>query len=159
VLLAVVGLDGGLERIGLDLPGAVTTGSLLILVYAYAVRFLAPGLSAVETGTAQVSEEMTASARSLGATPLRAMWRVHVPLARSSMLTAAVLVGVDALKELPIVLLLRPFGFDTLPIWVYNLASESRFQQAALPALSIVAVALVPVALLSRRLDHTPPAD
>jgi iron(III) transport system permease protein len=159
VLLAVVALDGGLERIGLDLPGAVTTGSLLILVYAYAVRFLAPGLSAVETGTAQVSEEMTASARSLGATPLQAMWRVHVPLARSSMLTAAVLVGVDALKELPIVLLLRPFGFDTLPIWVYNLAAESRFQQAALPALSIVAVALVPVALLSRRLDHTQPAD
>ena len=73
------------------------------------------------------------------------MRRVHLPLAKARWATAAVLVGVDALKELPIVLLLRPFGFDTLPVWVYNLASESRFQQAALPALSIVFVALIPV--------------
>lgn len=155
VLLTVVGLDAGLERVGLDLPGAVTTGSLLVLVYAYAVRFLAPGLGAVESGIGQVSEEMTASARTLGCGPLGTMWRVHLPLSRASLGTAAVLVGVDALKELPIVLLLRPFGFDTLPIWVYNLASESRFQQAALPALSIVAVALLPVILLARQL-HRP---
>jgi iron(III) transport system permease protein len=157
VVLAVVGLDDALESIGLDLPGAVTTGSLLVLVYAYAVRFLAPGLGAVESGIGQVSDEMTASARSLGERPLGTMWRVHLPLARSSLLTAAVLVGVDALKELPIVLLLRPFGFDTLPVWVYNLASESRFQQAALPALSIVAVAVIPVILLARQLDRPDP--
>ena len=154
VLLTVVGLDSLLEQIGLDLPGAVTTGSLLVLVYAYAVRFLAPGLSAVESGIGQVPDEMTASARTLGATPSRTMWRIHLPLSKASLLTAAILVGVDALKELPIVLLLRPFGFDTLPVWVYNLASESRFQQAALPALSIVAVALIPVILLARQLDR-----
>ena len=103
----------------------------------------------------QVSEEMTASARSLGATPLQTVRRVHVPLSKASIASAAVLVGVDALKELPIVLLLRPLGFDTLPVWVYDLASESRFQQAALPALSIIVVALVPVALLTRGLDRS----
>ena len=97
---------------------------------------------------------MTASARSLGARPHVVVGRIHLPLSWASVLTAAVLVGVDALKELPVALLLRPIGFDTLPIWVYNLASESRFQQAALPALTIIAVALVPVALLSRRLDR-----
>lgn len=154
VLLAVVGLDSVLEWLGLDLPGAVATGSILVLVYAYVVRFLAPGLAAVESGTMQVPEEMTASARTLGAPPTSTMRRVHLPLAKASLATAAVLVGVDALKELPIVLLLRPFGFDTLPVWVYNLASESRFQQAALPALSIVFVALIPVYLLSRQLDR-----
>ena len=72
------------------------------------------------------------------------------------------LVGVDALKELPIALLLRPIGFDTLPVWVYNLASESRFEQAALPAITIIAVALIPVAILCRQLDHrrgAPPVD
>jgi ABC-type Fe3+ transport system permease subunit len=68
--------------------------------------------------------------------------------------TAAILVGVDALKELPIALLLRPIGFDTLPVWTYNHASESRFEQAALPALTIIAAALIPVALLSRGLDR-----
>lgn len=153
VLLAVIAADGLLEGIGLDLPGAVATGSVLVLVYAYAVRFLAPGLGAVESGIGQVSEEMTASARSLGATPMATIRRVHLPLSKASIIAAAVLVGVDALKELPIVLLLRPFGFDTLPVWVYSLTSESRFQQAALPALTIIAVALVPVALLSRRLE------
>ncbi|MEP6300103.1 MAG: iron ABC transporter permease [Ilumatobacter sp.] len=157
VILAVVGLDELLGRAGLALPGAVRTGSLLILVYAYVVRFLAPGLTAVEAGMGQVSEEVTASARTLGAPPLETARRIHLPLSRSSLLAATVLVGVDALKELPIVLLLRPFGFDTLPVWVYNLASESRFQQAALPALSIIVVALLPVALLARRLDRTDP--
>ncbi len=153
VLLAMVAVDRILGGIGLGLPGFVATGSLLVLVYAYTVRFLAPGLSAVESGIGQVPEEMTASARTLGAAPLETARRVHVPLARASLFTAAVLVGVDALKELPIVLLLRPFGFDTLPVWVYNLASESRYEQAALPALSIIVVALLPVFLLSRRLD------
>ena len=154
VLLTVVAADRGLEAVGLGLPGAVRTGSFVVLAYAYAVRFLAPGLGAVESGTEQVPEEMTASARSLGATPLATIRRIHLPLSRASLLAAAVLVGVDALKELPIVLLLRPFGFDTLPVWVYNLASESRFQQAALPALTIVAVALVPVVLMSRRFER-----
>jgi iron(III) transport system permease protein len=154
VLLTVVALDAAMEWIGLDLPGAVTTGSILVLVYAYVVRFLAPGLVAVESGISQVPDEMTASSRTLGSTPAATMRRVHLPLARASLASAAILVGVDALKELPIVLLLRPFGFDTLPVWVYNLASESRFQQAALPALSIVVVALVPVFILSRQLER-----
>jgi iron(III) transport system permease protein len=156
VLLFTVGLDSLLERVGLDLPGVLATGSMVVLVYAYVVRFLGPGFGSVESGMTQVPDEVTASARVLGAGPLRTMWRVHLPLARSSLLTAAVLVAVDALKELPIVLLLRPFGFDTLPVWVYNLASESRYRQAALPALSIVAVAVIPVVLLSRRLDRRP---
>jgi iron(III) transport system permease protein len=154
VILAVVGADELLEGIGLDLPGAVATGSLVVLVYAYVVRFLAPGLGAVESGLGQVSEEMTASARSLGASSMATIRRVHLPLSKASLLSAAILVGVDALKELPIVLLLRPFGFETLPVWVYNLASESRYEQAALPALSIILVALIPVALLSRRLER-----
>ncbi|WP_040491087.1 ABC transporter permease [Ilumatobacter nonamiensis] len=157
VILAVVALDDALGWIGLELPGAVATGSILVLVYAYFIRFLAPGLGAVESGIGQVSDEMTASARTLGSGSIDTMRRVHVPLMRSSFVVAAVLVGVDALKELPIVLLLRPFGFDTLPVWVYNLASESRYQQAALPALSIIAVALLPVMLLARQLDRPDP--
>ncbi len=156
VILALVALDDLLGGIGLGLPGSVATGSFIALVYAYGVRFMGPGLNTVESGLAQVSEDVTASARSLGSRPLAVAGRIHVPLSTASILAAAVLVGVDALKELPIALLLRPIGFDTLPVWVYNLASESRFEQAALPALSIIAVALVPVALLSRRLDLRP---
>jgi iron(III) transport system permease protein len=153
VVIALVALDDGLEQIGLGLPGAVATGSFIALAYAYAIRFLAPAAGSVEAGMGQVSDEMTASARTLGASPLRVLGRIHLPLSRASLVTAALLVGVDALKELPLAYLLRPVGFDTLPVWVYNLASESRFQQAALPALSIIAVATIPVAVLSRQLD------
>jgi iron(III) transport system permease protein len=153
VVVALVALDNALEAIGTGLPGAVATGSFLALAAAYVVRFLAPATGAVEAGLQQVPEELTSSARALGAGPARVVGRIHVPLSRASILTAALLVGVDALKELPIAYLLRPVGFDTLPVWVYNLASESRFQQAALPALTIVAVALVPVVVLSRHLD------
>ena len=136
-------------------PGFAATGSFIALAYAYAIRFLAPGLTAVEAGIGQVHVDVTSSAQSLGASPLSVVRRIHLPLARTSVLAAAVLVGVDALKELPIAYLLRPVGFDTLPVWVFDLASESRFEQAALPALSIIAVALVPVALLSRHLDRS----
>jgi iron(III) transport system permease protein len=157
VLLAVVAIDDVLDGIGLGLPGAVATGSFIALVYAYSVRFVGPAVTTVESGLGQVSDDVTASARSLGSRPLAVVGRIHVPLSKASVVAAAVLVGVDALKELPIVLLLRPIGFDTLPVWVYNLASESRFEQAALPSLTIIAVALVPVAIMSRRLDRRPP--
>ncbi|MEM9036041.1 MAG: iron ABC transporter permease [Actinomycetota bacterium] len=154
VVLALVALDDVLEGIGLGLPGVVATGSLVGLVYAYSVRFLAPGLNAIEAGLEQVPEEVTASARSLGSRPSSIVGRIHVPLARTSVLTGAVLVAVDALKELPIALLLRPIGFNTLPVWTYNLATESRFEQAALPALAIIVVALIPVGLLSLQLSR-----
>ena len=154
VVLAVVALDDLLDGVGLGLPGAVATGSFVALAYAYAIRFVGPALGTVEAGLGQVTDEVTASARSLGAPPRVVLGRIHLPLSRASIITAAVLVGVDALKELPIALLLRPIGFDTLPVWVYNLASESRFEQAALPAITIIAVALIPVAILCRQLDH-----
>lgn len=156
VVLALVALDDLLGLVGTGLPGLVATGSFLGLVYAYVVRFLAPGINAVEAGTGQIPEEVTASARSLGARPSRVTVRTHLPLARASVLTAAVLVAVDAVKELPVALLLRPIGFDTLPVWTWNLASESRFDQAALPALAVVAVAVIPVMLLSRHLAAGP---
>ncbi|MGN6695864.1 MAG: ABC transporter permease [Aquihabitans sp.] len=157
VILSLVGLNRVLHEFHRTLPGTVATGSFLALVYAYGVRFLAPSLTSTESGLEQVPPDLTASARSLGERPLSVLGRIHLPLSKASLLTAAILVGVDALKELPIAYLLRPIGFDTLPVWVYNLASESRFHQAALPALAIIAVALIPVALLTRGLDRRTP--
>ncbi len=154
VVLALVAIDNSLEVINLGLPGAVATGSVVGLIYAQTVRFLAPGLNAMEAGLDQVPDEMTSAARSLGARPRIIMGRIHLPLARTSVLTGAVLVAVDVLKELPIVLLLRPIGFDTLSVWTFSLAAESRFQQAALPAVAIIIVALIPVGVLSKQLSR-----
>lgn len=149
VLIAFAHLDTGLEALGVPGgTGLLVTGSVIGIIYAYVVRFLALSYQSIDASFTKVSPSMTASALSLGASPARVLGRVHLPLVRTGVVTALVLVTIDALKELPIVLLLRPFGFDTLSVWTYQLASESRWESAALPALTIVAVALVPVVLL-----------
>jgi iron(III) transport system permease protein len=153
VLIAFAWLDDAVEALGVPGgTGLLATGTVLGVVYAYIVRFLALGYQSIDASFAKVSPAMTASALCLGASPARVMGRVHLPLVRTGIGVALVLVTIDALKELPIVLLLRPFGFDTLSVWTYQLAGESRWHSAALPALTIVTVALVPVlAVLGRR--------
>ena len=130
--------------------GALVTGSVLGILVAYVVRFTAPAYQAVDASFGRIPPTVSASALTLGAGPSRLLTRVHLPLARSGVAVALTLVVVDAVKELPLVLLLRPFGFTTLSVWVYELASENFWERAALPALLIVLVAVVPVALTFR---------
>ncbi len=150
VLLVLAGIDTALDAVGIDWGAALVTGSVGGLVLAYVIRFLALSNNAVEASLDKVSRSMTSSALSLGASPRRVAVRVHAPLARSGLAVAFVLVAVDALKELPVVLLLRPFGFSTLAVWVYELASESLWDLVGLPALTVVAVASLPLVLLVR---------
>lgn len=128
--------------------GLLLSGTVLALVYAYSVRFLAVALGAVEAGMGKITRSMDEAAASLGAGPARTLARVHAPLMGGSILTAAMIVFVDTLKELPATLIVRPFGFDTLAVRVYQLASDERLAQASTAAVAIVAVGLVPVALL-----------
>jgi iron(III) transport system permease protein len=151
VLVAFAALDAAAEGVGIPGgTGLVATGSVVGVVYAYVVRFLAPAYQSVDASLARVSPSMTASALSLGAPPRRVLTRVHLPLMRSGVVVAAVLVVIDAIKELPMVLLLRPIGFTTVSVRVYELASENLWHSAALPALLIVAAATIPVILLMR---------
>jgi iron(III) transport system permease protein len=152
VLLLVVGLDHLLDVFDIAITGLLVTGSVFAVLYGYAVRFLALGVNSVEASLEKVPREITMSARTLGAGTARILRRLHMPLTRSGILTAAMLVAIEALKELPIVLLLRPFGFDTLSVWTWQLAAESLWEAASLPALTIIAASLVPVALLSHQL-------
>ena len=151
VLSTFAGLDSLLESAGVPGgTGLVVTGSLVGVMYAYLVRFAALGYSGVDASMQKIAPAMTMSALTLGAGPRQVLRRVHLPLARAGVAVAFVLVLIDAIKELPIVLLLRPFGFTTLSVWVYQLASESRWASAGLPALTIVGAALVPVLVLFR---------
>jgi iron(III) transport system permease protein len=153
-LLVLAAARDGLDRLGLPGGGSLVTGSVAVLVVVYTVRFLALGYTTAEARLSAVSPSLTSAALSLGAPPRRVLLRVHLPLARSGVAVAAVLVAVDALKELPIVLLLRPFGFDTLAVQVWQLAADSRYEMAGLPALAIVTVAMLPVVLLFRGDDE-----
>lgn len=149
-LLLLVGIDAGLHVVGVDAGGVIVTGSLVAVVYAYAVRFLALGSNSLDASLQRVSWATTMSGLTLGSPPRRVASRIHVPQLRSGIGIALVLVAVDALKELPIVLLLRPFGFETLSLWVYRSAAEARWELAGLPALTIVALACIPVVTLFR---------
>lgn len=150
MLLVLAGLDAAFDLAGWSLGATLVTGSLGGLVAAYVIRFLAPAMNSLEASLDKVTPAMTMSALTLGAPPRRVVTRVHLPLIRSGVGVGLVLVAVDALKELPVMLLLRPFGFSTLAVWVYELASESRWELVGLPALTIVAVATIPVVLLFR---------
>ena len=131
---------------------ALVTGTLFGLLYAYLVRFSAVALQSVEAGYARLPVSIDETARMLGSSPRRLFTELHLPLLRRSALSAALLVFVDVMKELPATLVLRPFGSDTLAVAAYNFARDERLAEAALPSLAIVAVGLIPVVLLSRAL-------
>ncbi|MDZ7824446.1 MAG: iron ABC transporter permease [Ahrensia sp.] len=128
--------------------GLLFTGSLTVLVFAYAVRFMAAAMSSFDTGMSAIKPNIDAVSRSLGAGSGRMLKEVHLPLMRASMLTGLLLVFVDTMKELPATLILRPFNFDTLAVQAYRLASDERLTQAAVPSLVIVAFGLLPVIVL-----------
>jgi iron(III) transport system permease protein len=130
--------------------GVWLTATVLGLLYAYVVRFSAVAMQSVEAGYARIPGAIDDSARLLGAGLWRTWFELHRPLLRRSALAALLLVFVDVMKELPATLLLRPFGVDTLATVAYNFARDERLAEAALPSLAIVAVGLMPVALLSR---------
>ncbi|WP_232417829.1 ABC transporter permease [Methyloversatilis thermotolerans] len=136
-------------------PGLLLTGGVAALIYAYLARFLTVSLQAVESGLARITPSMDEASRSLGLGPSATLWRVHWPMLRGSLWTAALLVFVDVMKELPATLVMRPFNFDTLATQAYTLASDERLQEASTSALAIVAVGLLPLIALSRQIART----
>ncbi|MCX9155474.1 iron ABC transporter permease [Niveibacterium sp. 24ML] len=136
-------------------PGLLLTGGIAALVYACLVRFLAVALQSVEASLTKITASMDDAARSLGLGPSAVLWRVHAPILRGSLLTAALLVFVDVMKELPATLVMRPFNFDTLATQTYTLASDERLSEASTAALAIVAVGLIPLIALSRQIAST----
>src|ERR671910_317732 len=152
VAVAVIVPLGWAERRvhGVGGAGLLLTGTVIGLFYAYLVRFLALAWGAVEAGLTRIPRQLDEAARGLGADRLDVLARVHVPLLRAGLATAALLVFVEVMKELPATLLLRPTGGDTLAIAVWQATAESLFETAALPALLIVLVGLLPVAAMIR---------
>nr|WP_232440052.1 iron ABC transporter permease [Burkholderia ubonensis] len=130
--------------------GLILMGSAAALVIAYAVRFLAISAGSIEAGLARIPPSLEQAARSLGETAGGTLRRVHLPLLRPALTTSALLVFVDAMKELPATLLLRPLNFDTLATWLYAEAARGTYEEGAVAALAIVLAGLVPVILLAR---------
>jgi iron(III) transport system permease protein len=137
--------------LGEGAPTLLLQSTLLAVLVAYLARFLAVGFNPVESGLQRITSSLDEAAISLGAGGTALLRRVHLPLLRTSLATAATLVFVDVMKEMPITLIFRPLGGDTLAIRVFEMTSEGEWERAALPAIAIVLVGLVPAALLTRR--------
>lgn len=133
--------------------GLLMSGSLFILIFAYAVRYIAVSNNAIEAGLIKVKPSMDETAQTLGLGFTKIFSRIHLPIIKASVLTAMLLVFVEVLKELPATLILRPFNFNTLAVKTYELANEELLAEAALPALAIVIVGIIPVILLSRTIS------
>jgi iron(III) transport system permease protein len=161
VVIPLARLDNAVDLLARDIFGVSTglllSGTVFAIIFAYIVRFLAVALGAVEASLTKIRPTMDMAARTLGCAPGETLWRVHLPLVRSSVLAAATIVFVDSMKELPATLILRPFNFDTLATHVFQFASDELLEQSALAALTIVVAGVVPVILLSRAIRGTRP--
>ena len=159
VIVPMAGFDNWLDSVMRDWFGVSTglllSGSAFALVFAYTVRFLAVSAGSVESALQKVTPSMDMASRSLGHTPGQTLVKVHLPILRGTLMTAALVVFVDVMKELPATLILRPFNFDTLATYVYQFASDEMLAQSALPALVIVLAGIVPIILMSRSIANT----
>ncbi|WP_312930462.1 ABC transporter permease, partial [Stutzerimonas nitrititolerans] len=129
----------------------ILLGSIGALLLAYLIRFMAVAFGPLESSLARIRPSLPQASRSLGVGGPRLFFRVYLPLLLPGTLSAALLVFVDVLKEMPATLLMRPFGWDTLAVRIFEMTSEGEWARAALPALSLVLVGLLPVILLIRR--------
>jgi len=131
--------------------GVALSSSLLAIALGLLARFVRVGVAAADSGISALRPALDEAARSLGASRPRRILRVQLPLLRPALTGGFLLAFVECAKELPITLMLRPFGFDTLAVKVYNATSEGLWQQAAAPALLLCLLGLLPAIALLRR--------
>lgn len=148
--IPVAWFDQQLHTLWQGMPPLLLKGSVLVLLMALVARFLSVGYAPVSSGFQRISPSLVLAARSLGAHGVGLFRRIYLPLLGSSLSAALLLVVIDVLKEMPITLMMRPFGWDTLAIRIFELTSEGEWQRAALPSLCLVVAGLLPVFLLVR---------
>lgn len=136
---------------GVEQPMPLLLGSLFALLLAYVIRFMAVAYGPLDTSLARIKPSLPEAAQSLGQSGWAVLRRIYLPLLVPGILSAGLLVFVDVLKEMPATLLMRPFGWDTLAVRIHGLTTEGNWERAALPALTLVLVGLLPVIVLIRR--------
>ena len=154
VLLPFAGLDNAVDRFMRDVfdfsTGLILSGTIVAVVFAYLVRFLALSFGTLEAGLTKITKNLEEVSKTLGQGTFATLRRVHFPLLQGSALTAAILVFVDVMKELPLTLMLQPFNFSTLATRIYEYASDERLHESSLWSVTIVMVGILPVIILSR---------
>lgn len=152
-------IDGFLRtQFGIS-SGLIFSGTVFALILTYVIRFLAISIGSIESSFSKVSTSIDMASRTLGHPPFRSLRLHHLPLIKSGIFTAGLIVFVDCMKELPATLLLRPFNFETLATHVYLFASDEMIGESALGCLAIVLTGLVPVIVLSKTISYSQSLD
>ncbi|WP_104040988.1 ABC transporter permease [Vibrio hyugaensis] len=159
VMVAVLFMDHRVNDIAKAMewgrPGLIFSGSMFALIFAMVVRFSAVAIGSVESNLNKISPSLDMASRTMSCTPNTMLWRVHFPLVKRGALIAGLLVFIESMKELNAALLLRPFNFETLATYVYNFASDEHLELAALPAVLLVLVGLIPLVVVNRSLEQS----
>ena len=159
IIIPLAAIDNAVDALSRSYLGFSTglllSGTTFALIAAYVIRFLAISIGSVESSFSKIPVSIDMASRTLGHSPLRALRLFHLPLIKSGVFTAALIVFVDCMKELPATLLLRPFNFETLATHVYLIASDEQIEKSALGSLFIVLAGLIPVIVLSRTISYS----
>ncbi|MCS6238931.1 ABC transporter permease [Shewanella baltica] len=142
------------DLLGLDGPGLILTGSVVALIFAFCVRFVAIAIGSVESSYKRISPSLDMVSLTMGQGPRQLLQRVHLPLLGKGLFAGALLVFIESMKELPAALLLRPIGFENLATYVFQFVSDEKLEHGALAAIVIVLVGLVPLIYLNRSLEQ-----
>ena len=156
VLIVITTVEGFVNKASTALDfsavGLFLSGTVVALLFAYTVRFMTLGYNTIASSLTKVSPNIDYAASSCGASKLQTLRLIHIPLIRSGLFSAALLIFADVVKELPATLVLRPFEFNTLAVRTYELASTERINDIAVPSLSIVAISLISIVLVAQRI-------
>ncbi len=130
--------------------GGLLKGTLLVMVAAFVARFCAVGMASVDSAFSRIPKSQEETARLLGVRGIALIGRVYLPQIKGGLLAAMLMVFIDVLKEMPITLMTRPFGWEMLSVRVFEMTSEGEWERAALPSLAIALTGLLPVIWLAR---------
>ncbi|PML77570.1 ABC transporter permease [Enterovibrio norvegicus] len=159
VLISLTSIDHAINDVAKAMdwgrPGLLFSGTMFALLTAFVVRFSAVAIGSVESSLAKVSPSLDMAARTMGCNAKSIIKRVQLPLIRRGCLIAMLLVFIESMKELNAALLLRPFNFETLATYVFNYASDEHLEYAALPAILLVVVGLIPLIMINRSLEQS----
>ncbi len=147
-------INDAMNWFGLPEPGLILTGTLIALIFAYVVRFIAIAIGSQDSSLARISLNLDMASRCMGYYPMTMFRKVHIPLMWRGVIAGVALIFIESMKELPAALLLRPFNVETLPTVVYQYVKTEQLQLGAMPALLIVAVGLLPLIFFNRSLEH-----
>ena len=149
-------LNAIIHHLGFPSIGLLLSGSIFAIIFAFTIRFCSISVNALSSRLTHISTHLDHAAQTLSHNKFKVSLYIHLPLVKSAILAAALLVFIEVIKELPAALLLRPFNFEVLSTYVFQYISDEMLEHAALAAILITTVSMIPLLIINKLLNHKP---